>query len=454
MSEPDWFDDGTPIPDGPDEAGEDPDEEMWSARGDLGYIRDFARAYRVAPLAVLGVALARVVAHTPPNVVLPAFVGSQASLNLFVALVGRSGQGKGGAEQAGMAVLDVADPLTPASVGSGEGIPHLFVRAEKVWEEYEGRDGKPHRRQVFQVRQHAQAALLSVPEVDTIAALAGRAGSTLAPELRKAWMGEALGFQYASLDKRLPVATHAYRLALIVGVQPARAGALLDDVDGGTPQRYLWLPTMDPAAPLERPDPPGEVLPWVTPKPTACPLRSGRWELPVCAEAAEMIDANRLRVLRGDGDALDTHLLLTRLKVAAALGLLAGRCEVGEQDWALGGYLMGVSSRTRGGIQREAILKDRMLTESSARKDAHRAIIAEEVIGRRAVERVARRVYERLAAARTMTRRDVQAAIAARDRKYLDDALYMLLDAGKISKEASNDEGPGPQGTLYRFGIQ
>lgn len=454
MSTPGFFEDGTPIPLGPSEVEDDPDAELWEARGDLGYIRDFARAYRVAPLAVLGVALARVIAHTPPDVVLPAFVGSQASLNLFVALVGRSGQGKGGAEQAGMSVLDIANPLTPASVGSGEGIPHLFVRAEKVWEEYEGKDGKPHRRQVFQVKQHTTSALLSVPEVDTIAALAGRAGSTLAPELRKAWMGESLGFQYASLDKRLPVGGHAYRLALIVGVQPARAGALLDDVDGGTPQRYLWLPTMDPAAPDERPAAPEETLPWLPPKPTACPVRSGRWELQVSPEAGRTIDENRIRVLRGVGDALDTHLLLTRLKVAAALGLLDGRCEVSEQDWHLAGYLMFVSSRTRGEIQREAVRKDQAGLESTARKDAHKAIITDQIVSSRAVERVARRMYIRMAQAKRMSHRDLRNSVAARDRDYFDDALYTLLDQGKLSKEAGNDDGPGPQGVAYRFGVQ
>ena len=29
---------------------------------------------------------------------------------------------------------------------------------------------------------------------------------------------------------------------MLVGVQPARAGTLLDDLDGGTPQRVVWVP--------------------------------------------------------------------------------------------------------------------------------------------------------------------------------------------------------------------
>src|SRR5689334_10241859 len=232
-----------------EQAGDEPDEdhdELWSARSELTLVRDFARARRVSPLAVLGVVLARVIAQTPPEIVLPDLIGDQASLNLFVALVGRSGQGKGGAEAAGMALLDMVDPLSPSGVGSGEGLPHLFVTGSYVSETNE-ETKKTFRRWV--VRHHSTRALLSVPEVDTIAALSARSGATLEAELRKAYMGEPLGFQYASQEKRLPVGRHSYRLAMIVGVQPARAAPLLDNIDGGTPQRYLWLPTSDPNAP-------------------------------------------------------------------------------------------------------------------------------------------------------------------------------------------------------------
>ena len=40
---------------------------------------------------------------------------------------------------------------------------------------------------------------------------------------------------------------------MVVGVQPLRAGPLFDDVDAGTPQRFVWLPTDDPGAPKQRP---------------------------------------------------------------------------------------------------------------------------------------------------------------------------------------------------------
>ena len=86
-------------------------------------------------------------------------------------------------------------------------------------------------------------------EIDTLAALWSRQGATLRPMLRAAYMGEALGFGYADPRKRVISPKHAYRLGLIIGVQPEHAEALLNDqdVDGGTPQRILWLPTEDAA---------------------------------------------------------------------------------------------------------------------------------------------------------------------------------------------------------------
>ena len=66
---------------------------------------------------------------------------------------------------------------------------------------------------------------MTAAEVDTLAALHRRQASTLLPELRKAWMGDALGFAYVDKEKRLTLARHSYRLCLVVGIQPERAAA-------------------------------------------------------------------------------------------------------------------------------------------------------------------------------------------------------------------------------------
>src|SRR3712207_4897598 len=108
---------------------------IWDERPILRHLFDFARGRRVAPLAVLGVALTRIVAATPSNIVLPAIIGGDGTLNMFVAFVGASGQGKGAAEAAAADAIDLsqmldrisAEPVHTVTVGSGEGFVHQYV---------------------------------------------------------------------------------------------------------------------------------------------------------------------------------------------------------------------------------------------------------------------------------------------------------------------------------------
>ena len=210
-------------------------EWFWELTDTLRHVRDFAHARLVGPWAVLGVALARVVAVVPPTVQLPPWVGDNASLNLFVALVGLSGDGKGGPEKAAKAAFRLG-PVYTTGIGSGQGINHLFAHY----------DGKAKTTVMDRT-----SVYFSVPEVDTIGGEKGRTGSNLLPQLRKAWDGSDLTFGYADRTKSIVVDEHTYRLVAVVGVQPGRAGTLLGDVDAGTPQRYLWLPAAAPGTPME-----------------------------------------------------------------------------------------------------------------------------------------------------------------------------------------------------------
>lgn len=102
---------------------------MFGATPALSAIRQAAHSRLVVPWAVLGAVLARVVAETPPHVVLPPIVGSDASLNLAVALVAASGGGKSGATACADDLLHVtpyrlADVIGP---GSGEGVMMAFL---------------------------------------------------------------------------------------------------------------------------------------------------------------------------------------------------------------------------------------------------------------------------------------------------------------------------------------
>ena len=72
------------------------DAEFWHARSELTYIHDYARACQVSPWALLSVVLARVCAAVPPHVATqPLYGNAPGTLNLFVAVLGGSGDGKG-----------------------------------------------------------------------------------------------------------------------------------------------------------------------------------------------------------------------------------------------------------------------------------------------------------------------------------------------------------------------
>lgn len=438
--------DGLDVVEPPERDNED-NKLLWEARESLALIRDFARSRYVSPLATLGVVLARVITHTPPNLVLPAIVGGQASLNLFVALVGPSGKGKGGAEAVGAALLDVPNPIEPSNIGSGEGIPNLFV----TWMKEKGEDG----RQRDVLTKIAEAAILSVPEIDTMKALGNRVGSTLMPELRKAYSGENLGFQNATREKRLRVGAHSYRLTLIVGVQPLKAGALLDDADGGTPQRFIWLPTNDPLAPDFPPDEPEQRLSYYVPRLGGLEERDGRHAIKVCESAKAFVIQQRLANLRSDlgTSSLDVHETLTRLKVAAALGLLEGRPEVAESDWRLAELVMDISRKTRLSVEQIRGDQVRQKTIEQGRSEGLRALVVEDTKTRHAKTACATAVKNKLAKLQNgdwLAGSKLRKAIYVAHRAYLDAVLEHLLSVGDI--EGAEIEGARAQGGMqYRL---
>jgi hypothetical protein len=398
---------------------------LWDRRPELAHVRDFARARRASPQATLAVVLAYAAAAVEPNVVLPPIIGTHASLNLFVALVGPSGGGKGAAEGAARDAVRFArhdgsriwtETFPP---GSGEGIARCFT--PYLDDQDKDGDGKP-------TRKRRTRAVFSAPEVDTLAALGGRRGSTLLPELRKVYSGEQIGFKNASDASTSPVEEHSYRACLIVGVQPAKAGALLDDSAGGTPQRFVWMPVDDPDAPDAHPDCPPQRT-----------VRLPYWgrelvELNVPNAARSEILAHRLAVLRGNEevDPLDGHLLLCRLKVAAALMLLGGRSVLSEDDWRLAQEIMRVSASTRTRAKAAIAARKKSANRARAHDDAERAAIIDETREQAEVKRTRRRVLERLRATGPLTRGDLNRSLRSELRGHLDHVLACLLEESQV----------------------
>ncbi|WP_228540550.1 hypothetical protein [Nocardia sp. XZ_19_369] len=391
----------------------EPEEEFWDKRPVLAHVRDFARARMSGPWSTLGVVLARAVASVPPDVALPAIVGGPMSLNLFFALVGPSGAGKGASESAACDAVEFVDnlgrlidvPVLP--LGSGEGISRTFRPAGTADD----------------AGNHIDRALFSVPEIDTLSSLLGRQGSTLEGEIRKLYSGEALGFTNAQKATRSVVPAHSYRAALTVGVQPLRAEALFAGADGGTTQRFVWLDVRDPDAPDITPTAP-EPLQVRAPAWNACTL-----EIPEVARYA--IRRNRLAQLRGENvDPLNGHALLCRLKVAAALMILDGRSVVSEEDWTLAGEVMVFSNLTRTATQ--DALNARVAHANRARGLA--------VVEREEAENESRRSKARDAVLNVLhgqhgpelSASAIRKKVNTMHRSFLDDAFGDLVDAGHL----------------------
>lgn len=387
------------------------DAEFWQSSPKLTYVLRYCRAVQAPPFAVLAAVLARVATVVPPNIVAPAFVGaSPAPLNLFVAVVGESGDGKGLAETTAAAMLpDMlgAETVLPAS---GEGLVTLFAGRRAV----EGVDGPTKRTELVAVNQRA---LLSVPEIGNLGAAMGRQGSTLSSVLLSAWSGERLGGHKVDADKNLRATPFGYKLNLITGVQPARSDVLFSRDGEGLPQRFLWVDTTDRDAPppTELPEKPDGTLDLdtgefkkVQPSPELLTrlyqaggvgmlpkLENGSTQYPLTIltypraawEAVRLDGYNRLTKQRPDG--MDAHALLVRIKLAGLFAMLEQREDtpwtVTADDWERARYMMLKSTQTREACEatasgRRISQRERQLAEDGAAKDrADRQLHAERV---------------------------------------------------------------------------
>lgn len=144
--------------------------------------------------------------------------------------------------------------------------------------------------------------------------------------------------------------------------------------------------------------------------------------------------AARLARTRGHGDALDGHALLTRLKVAVALGLLDERYSVTEEDWDLAEIIMIASDATRAAVQDQLRRSAAKVNEARAHVEAARAVIVGGAVENDRVKRIARLITRKLADAGNpgMMRSELRRALSHRDRPDFEGALDRLVEAGQV----------------------
>ena len=376
-----------------------PDQEnFWDERAYLKHIRDAAHSRQRSAPAVLGVVLARTAAMVSHRLRLPAIVGSPAGLSLITVVLAPPGVGKSTANAIGSVLLpthgDVADQLP---IGSGEGFAEVFFGMV----EETGDNGRSQK-----VRQQVRNnAYFFVDEGQVLAEIGSRKNATLLPTIRSAFSGATLGQTNASEERKRIIPGGSYTVGITVAMQTVLAGALLEDAEGGTPQRMLWLPAIDPTIPDTPPPWPGK-LPWASPSSfeldrlrteVASPFRS--LYMTVAEPIKQEIRVADLARARGQSQValLDAHEGLLRLKVAALLTILDGRLDVSEDDWRLSGAVKAMSDVTRTSVERAVRRRaEEQEAERSARL-ARRAADAESISAQRKVvdcsRKVARKVW-------------------------------------------------------------
>jgi|GEM_PF-2117623 len=226
--------------------------DLWAKTPLLKHIAQAADSMGRNRLALLAVTLTRVLAEVDPEICLPGVedgaVGNRAALNLGVALVGSSGQGKSAFSRNSELLLGRSQRSIEGNPSTGQGLIQSYLE----WK------GDPPKNELIDDPRR----IFIVDEIDKLGALGSDSGSTLLGEIRTMLTGGSTGSSNATKERQRMLHGGTYNFQLVVGVQPARAGALLDGRDAGTPQRFVWVPVTDPKTALhpdERPVWPGSL---------------------------------------------------------------------------------------------------------------------------------------------------------------------------------------------------
>jgi hypothetical protein len=322
-------------------------DDFWNSRESLRRIHGLSRKKVIAPYSLLGMVLIRVLHSVPWDVYYRSFRGS-ASLNSLAAFVGPTGTGKS-------LTLDVVESYvvfsdSPVSKGgdgswtgvtepgSGEAIPDHYM----AWVVDED-DPKKSKKSDWKDDTHA--AVFAFDEIGMLESRSAREGSTIIEYAKQGWSGSVLGRVLAS-GKGAMLPAKTYRFAMVLNIQPARAGMLFTDsaISGGLPSRFVFFSTQDPDGRKEFDPTPA--------KPIKLPFVN--WVGVKYIDALPSMDAahkeESFKAIDGGIDELDSHLLLTRAKVAVALAVMEGRSELIEEDWELSNFVIEHSKRTRANV--------------------------------------------------------------------------------------------------------
>jgi hypothetical protein len=395
----------------------------------LQRIRQAAHSRTLSAPVLLVQVLARVLLEVPPGWQLPAVVGSTASLNVGFAVVGLSSAGKSSSLDVSDELLELQQDAMIKPIGSGEGMIDAFFDFIKLDKKVEAvLKGKPH-------------CLFTADEVEQLQKLIERSGSTLGALLRIALTGGQLGTTNAHAggrDRNLP--RRVYRLVMVVAIQPALSGVLLDAENAGTPQRFLWFGGADPTLPQSVADIPAwpGPLPWnvwwdLVDKPA-------RRVVEYPEHIKQEVQQTRLREQSDpEADPLKGHLTLTRLKVAAALAFLHQELDITDQWWELAGVLADASVAMQEHCRQVLAAESAKRGDQRARAAGRSKVIEGEVVEFETARRkvVSENIIAKVTAAEPegISWSKLRNALPAASRDTADQVRDLLVASGQLRAE-------------------
>ena len=418
---------------------------FWEARPELAAIRAGSRAKMISPETGLLCVLTRISAIGHMKAAddyrprLPDIIIRPSPISLYGAILGDSGAGKTGGQ-------DLAGDLIPhrpewAAIGkrpsTGEAI------ADKFWGYEEEVDDKGKVKLVS--ARKLRSWLMSWDEGGLLEGLAGRAGSTLIPDLDSAWSSAGIGNETSSdlrAGRTRSLEPFSYQVSVLMGIQPDVAGFLLAQASNGLAQRFVWAASHDPdasAAHCVR----GRLPPlgWAPPKIDGARgiTGDGCYMMGVPRAAEADIRERRESVLKRliTPDPLDAHHHLNQLRVAGNLAILGQRADVDDDDWALAAAFLAASDATRAiavkrGQEIGADVKRDKLKEAAAI-----TVKSEEAREELFIARAKKRILKLLAEQGPLTVGQLQEQMTENQRGFIHETIDRLAGNGLIRKEGN-----------------
>jgi hypothetical protein len=397
-----------------------------------------------AEALMLGV-LAAVALHVPPVVRLPGKRYGQ--VNPLACVVGPPGAGKGTTLDRALQLVPPPPNVRPIALGTPQGLVRAF---------YE-RNADPETAKHQPLVRHARPVIVRTDEVAAYAAATnGRSahGDGMLAHLKGAVSGEGIGGGYASDDRNLALAPHSYRLTGVLGIAPAKAAPLFDDLGGGLPERLLFAPVL-PDIEAEAPElpalvedddtTPGEVKGHAELPPLGwrLPALDGRQAFTDSRAVASWLTA-ALRHPSGDG--LDAHRVYLTHQVAALLAVLDGRWTITGTDLMLAADVLDVSVATRrqllDAIEAEGAKAGQARARAQTAQAVDQAKALAELAERREVLAMTSALVEDVRERPGVGISELRNRVRSTRRRLWDTALAEAVAAGLVEERA---EGVGGQ---------